>query len=200
MSLRHAVLAALLGSEAAGYQLVKAFDVSVANFWAASPQQIYAELPKMEDRGLISGREVVQTNRPNKRVYTLTDDGRAELSRFIAAPSKPSVIRDELVVKVFTVGDDPDDDEEVARALEQRAAECEARANLFAQMLDAMLAGRVEADYLQVESRIGPYLTCRRGHLFEAENARLSRWTATAIRARRSGERIPDLPDSAEVR
>lgn len=37
MSLKHAVLAALLEGEASGYDLAKIFDVSVANFWAATP-------------------------------------------------------------------------------------------------------------------------------------------------------------------
>jgi DNA-binding PadR family transcriptional regulator len=40
MALRHAVLAALLEGEVSGYQLAKRFDVSVANFWSASPQQL----------------------------------------------------------------------------------------------------------------------------------------------------------------
>ncbi|MFC9659994.1 PadR family transcriptional regulator [Nocardia sp. NPDC127606] len=194
MTLRHAVLVALLGTEAAGYQLVKAFDVSVANFWASSPQQIYAELPKLEARGLIAGREVVQTNRPNKRVYTLTKAGRDEISNFIATASKPSIIRDDLVVKVFTTGDDARDDAQIASELDQRATECQARADLFTQILRSMLGDRTELEYLQNEQRIGPYLTCRRGQLFEQDNARYSRWTAEAIRARLRGQTIPGIP------
>ena len=40
MALKHAVLAALLEGEASGYELSKRFDVSVANFWPATPQQM----------------------------------------------------------------------------------------------------------------------------------------------------------------
>ena len=47
MALRHAVLAALLEGEASGYQLSKRFDVSVANFWSATPQQLYRELERL---------------------------------------------------------------------------------------------------------------------------------------------------------
>ena len=47
MALRHAVLAVLLDEELSGYQLAKAFDVSVANFWHALPQQLYVELAKL---------------------------------------------------------------------------------------------------------------------------------------------------------
>ena len=55
MSLKHAVLAALLDGEYSGYQLAKAFDAGVANFWHALPQQLYAELTKLETEGLVAG-------------------------------------------------------------------------------------------------------------------------------------------------
>ena len=48
MSLRHAILAALLDGGASGYQLAKNFDVSVASYWFATPQQLYAELGRLE--------------------------------------------------------------------------------------------------------------------------------------------------------
>ena len=44
MSLRHAILTALLDGEASGYELAKHFDLSVANFWHALPAQLYPEL------------------------------------------------------------------------------------------------------------------------------------------------------------
>src|SRR5262245_43869618 len=100
MALRHAVLAALLDEELSGYQLVKAFDLGAANFWHAKPQQLYAELTRLEKEGLITGREVVQETRPNKRVFRVTDSGLAELEHFTASAAKPSFIRDDLVVMV----------------------------------------------------------------------------------------------------
>lgn len=194
MSLRHAVLVALLDGDASGYQLTKIFDVSVSNFWAAVPQQVYAELPKLERAGYISGREVVQQDRPNKRVYTITDAGRAELSAFIQSSSKPGVIRDGLVVKVFALGADATDDLFIADQLDERADQAEAKVKLFTQLLHGMLAGRDEYTYLSEQPRIGPYLTCRRGQMFEADNARGSRWAAAAIRARLKGEPVPPPP------
>src|SRR6478752_83778 len=100
MALRHAVLAALLDGEYSGYQLAKAFDIGVANFCHALPQQLYAELAKLEKEGLVSGRQVVQETRPNKRLFRVTDAGRAELEVFAETAAKPSFIRDDLLVKV----------------------------------------------------------------------------------------------------
>ncbi len=70
MSLRNAVLATLLEGEASGYDLAKSFDVSVANFWMATPQQLYRELDKMAAEGLIQARVVQQERRPNKRLFS----------------------------------------------------------------------------------------------------------------------------------
>ena len=41
MALQDAILTALAHDESSGYDLAKAFDVSVANYWTASPQQLY---------------------------------------------------------------------------------------------------------------------------------------------------------------
>jgi DNA-binding PadR family transcriptional regulator len=60
MSLRDAVLAALLEGESSGYDLAKGFDASVANFWMATPQQLYRELERLAEQGLIQARIVEQ--------------------------------------------------------------------------------------------------------------------------------------------
>ena len=60
MSLRDAVLAALLEGESSGYDLAKSFDASVANFWMATPQQLYRELDRLAEQGLIQARFVHQ--------------------------------------------------------------------------------------------------------------------------------------------
>src|SRR4029079_19088910 len=100
MSLRDAVLAALLDGESSGYDLAKRFDASVANFWMATPQQLYRELEHLAERGLIQARVVHQERRPNKRMYSLTEAGREAIHHFTARAPKPSVVRDELLVKV----------------------------------------------------------------------------------------------------
>jgi DNA-binding PadR family transcriptional regulator len=61
MALGHAVLAALLDGEASGYQLAKRFDVSVANFWSATPQQLYRELDRLEAEGCTTALEVLSS-------------------------------------------------------------------------------------------------------------------------------------------
>ena len=72
VALGDAILACLTERPMTGYELAKTFDTSIGFFWKANHQQIYRELTKLRDRGHIQGREVVQSGKPNKLVYTLT--------------------------------------------------------------------------------------------------------------------------------
>ncbi len=168
MALRHAVLAALLDEELSGYQLAKAFDLGVANFWYAQPQQLYAELTRLEKAGLIRGREVVQDTRPNKRLFTVTDAGLAELEHFTAAAAKPAFVRDDLLVKVQAA--DHIDTGNLITQLTERAAFAQAKIDLFGRLLHTMRGDRAEEEFLLHGERIGPYLTCLRGLAFEQGN------------------------------
>jgi DNA-binding PadR family transcriptional regulator len=186
MALRHAVLAVLLGGEFSGYQLAKVFDTGVANFWYASPQQLYTELIKLERAGLVDGQLVIQLDRPNKRVYTVTEAGVEELVRFAEAEAKPAVIRDDLLVKVHAV--DRTDATAVVARLEERAVQAAAKAALFDGTLRALRGDLDEDAFLATGERIGPYLTCLRGRRFEQENVDWCRRSAELIRARWGAE------------
>ena len=167
MALKHAVLAALLNGEYSGYQLTKIFDVGVADFWYAAPQQLDAELTKLEAEGLVTGREVVQRGRPNKRVFKVTDDGLDELTAFAAAPAKPLLLRDELTVKVHAV--DLLDPAPVIEQLHERAREAAAKLELFEQMLVRLRGDQDEETFLRQSPHVGPYLSCLAGCRLERE-------------------------------
>src|SRR3954469_15020881 len=170
MALAHAVLASLLEGEASGYELSKRFDVSVANFWSATPQQLYRELERLEGNGLVRARLVEQRRRPNKRVFTLTAAGRQELREFTAEPARPSALRDDLAVKLQAV--DVGDGHAVREALEARLEQARAKLGLYDALRDDLLAGRTESEYLRGAERIGPYLTLMGGRLYEQQNIR----------------------------
>jgi DNA-binding PadR family transcriptional regulator len=86
-----------------GYELAKTFDTSIGFFWRADHQQIYRELTRLRDRGHVQGREVVQSGKPNKLVYTLTSEGRAALRQWAARPSRPASIKDDLLVRLYAL-------------------------------------------------------------------------------------------------
>ncbi|MEU4347742.1 PadR family transcriptional regulator [Streptomyces sp. NPDC023838] len=182
MALRNAVLAALLEGEASGYDLAKGFDASVANFWMATPQQLYRELERMESEGLVEARLVHQERRPNKRLFSLTDAGCAALRSFTAEPPRPSAIRDELLVKVQAV--DAGDAEAVRGAVAERLEWARAKLARYERLRDRLLDGRTEDEYLARAERVGPYLTLMRGRAFEEENIRWAERTLAILEQR----------------
>ncbi|WP_163893766.1 PadR family transcriptional regulator [Mycolicibacterium hippocampi] len=86
MALPHAILVSLCEQSSSGYELARRFDRSIGYFWAATHQQIYRTLRSMVDDGWVHVAEVAQHGRPDKKVYTVSDSGRAELARWISAP------------------------------------------------------------------------------------------------------------------
>src|SRR3954464_10826418 len=103
VALGDAILACLTERPMTGYELAKTFDSSIGFFWKADHQQIYRELSKLRDRGQIQGREVVQSGKPNKLVYTLTSEGRAALRQWAARPSSPASVKDDLLVRLYAL-------------------------------------------------------------------------------------------------
>ena len=69
-----------------GYDLVQTFRLSMVHYWHAHPGQIYPTLERMERDGWIAGREVIQRGRPNKRVYSITAEGRRVLLEWLSSP------------------------------------------------------------------------------------------------------------------
>ncbi|MBF6339016.1 PadR family transcriptional regulator [Nocardia abscessus] len=193
MALRNAVLAALLEGEASGYDLAKSFDASVANFWMATPQQLYKELDRMAADGLIETRVVQQERRPNKRLHAITAVGRAALHAFVAEPAKPTAIRDEMMVKVQ--GMDGEDAPTVRAAVAERMEWSKTKLARYERLRSRLLDGRSEQAYLAEVERIGPYLTLLRGISFEQENIRWSAFALSVIDRRiaaRTEQRHPE--------
>jgi len=91
----------LIDEPCSGYDLSKRFEGSVGFFWRASFQQIYRELTKLEEQGLLQALAIHQDSRPDKKIYSVTEAGREYLSDWIAQPAEMNSIKDELLVKLF---------------------------------------------------------------------------------------------------
>lgn len=101
MSLKHALLGFINYGAMTGYELKKFFDTSVAHFWNAELSQIYPTLKAMESEGLVKMEMCVQSERPNRKEYSITDKGRQELLTWLAQPAEPEQVREPILVKVF---------------------------------------------------------------------------------------------------
>ena len=89
MNLRAVLLGFLTRGDLTGYELKGAMDESVGFFFGARYGSIYPTLRSLEEEGFVRSTLVVQSDRPNKKVYSLTPEGRA-LGTGAAAPEVPT--------------------------------------------------------------------------------------------------------------
>lgn len=99
MSLPHALLTSLSERAGSGSELARRFDKSIGFFWAATHQQIYRELARLEEAGWIESLPA-ESGRGRKRVYQVLPAGTAELRRWIAESEEPRPQRDALMVRI----------------------------------------------------------------------------------------------------
>ncbi|OLV19704.1 PadR family transcriptional regulator [Deinococcus marmoris] len=102
-TLGYALLGLLAREERSGYELTHALKNPVGYFWFAQHSQVYPELARLETAGLVAYTLVEQSDRPDKKVYRLTDAGRAALRAWLNDATEPPRKRDELVLKAYSI-------------------------------------------------------------------------------------------------
>jgi DNA-binding PadR family transcriptional regulator len=103
MALSHAILATLLSGPISGYGLAKRFNRSIGYFWQATHQQIYRELANLEEQGYVLRVSSDYESLPaqsTEKLYELTAGGRYHLAQWIAQPTEPGILREDLLVKI----------------------------------------------------------------------------------------------------
>ena len=136
MSLRHAVLGMLAVQPATGYDLAQRFDVSMANAWYASHSQIYPELARLHDEGMV---EVVGEGARRSKTWAVTDGGREELRRWMLETEPVRTQRNETGVRWFLMALlEPDDRRTVIERELAFTGEVADRLGGIGERLDAM--------------------------------------------------------------
>jgi DNA-binding PadR family transcriptional regulator len=143
-------------------------EAGAAQFWHASYSQIYAELRRLTELGLVSEKHVRQATRPDKRVYTITAAGRRALRDWLQEPWGLATLRDESLVKLTLADSLPPD--EVAGELRRLKAAHERR------------RGEFEAEIAALPEGASPYLVLALRKGVHAQRA-FARWCQEAIDA-----------------
>lgn len=105
-TLRYILLGLLSKKKMTGYELNQSFKNEIGEFWQAKHSQIYPELARMEERGIIKHEVEITGMKLEKKVYQLTDEGKALLNEWIRTPTNElPVNRDEFVLKLYFVKD-----------------------------------------------------------------------------------------------
>lgn len=142
VSLKHAALGLLAQQPGSGYDLLKQFQLSMANVWPATQSQLYGELNKLAERGLI---EVSSLGPRGRKEYAITDAGRAELRRWMTAADDDPPYRSVSLLRVFLLSElSPDEAVGFLESWRESADDEHAR---FAEMRDAYGWDRHDADF-----------------------------------------------------
>jgi len=100
--LKYALLGLLQYNPSTGYDLKQFMDTSTSNFWHAKLSQIYVTLKALEKEGLVTSDVQEQTSRPDRRVYTLTEQGSQELDKWLRdTHSELPQLKDPFLLKLF---------------------------------------------------------------------------------------------------
>jgi DNA-binding PadR family transcriptional regulator len=189
-TLGYAILGLLSREELSGYDLAGRMRAAVGHFWEARHSQIYPELARLEEEGLVSHRVVEQRERPDKKVYKITPAGAESLKTWVTAAPAPRAARDELVLKAYSLWL-AEPEEALALFLDQERRHEEKL--LEYETIRAWMEREWGGDILRTDSpRFASYAALRRGILYEREYAEWCRWVAERLAEGRQTKRPRD--------
>lgn len=101
MSIKHAILGLLVEGPLHGYGLKAAYEKELVPGAVLNIGQVYQALDKLEPERHVTVEVVPQSERPDRKVYTLTASGRQELERWLGMPSERGLeLRNESFLKL----------------------------------------------------------------------------------------------------
>lgn len=104
MSLDHAILGFFSYKSLSCYDLKKVFDSFVRHFWYADQSQIYRTLSKLTGQGFVEMELIEQSDRPDCKVYHITQMGLKELHDWLTGPFPVQQPHSGPLVQIFFSG------------------------------------------------------------------------------------------------
>jgi PadR family transcriptional regulator AphA len=129
-----ALLGLLTICPASGYDLQQFANKSISHFyWTPAKSQIYSELRRLTSLGFVSEELVTQEVRPDKRVYSITEEGRGVLTSHLQSEKlEREVIKSPAILRVF-FGESMSN-ESLVDYIEKHRSESEQALELFGDM------------------------------------------------------------------
>lgn len=101
MAYKYLILGLLTERPMSGYDIKKQVKTTLNAVTSASYGTLYPTLHKLLAEGCVEVQEVPQQGRPSKKVYRLTDSGRADLNGWLHEPATADQIRREFLIKLY---------------------------------------------------------------------------------------------------
>ena len=97
--LSYGLLSFLSTEPQTGYDLM----LRLNQFWHTTHSAIYPLLSELEENDLANFTLIEQVGKPDKKLYTITDQGMDTLKKWITSPTDAAVIKDEMHLKLFCI-------------------------------------------------------------------------------------------------
>lgn len=101
MDVKTLCLGVLTFGDASGYDIKKHFERTFSHFFVAGYGSIYPALAELANAGLVTCQKVAQEGRPDRKVYSLTKDGRQAFLDELAATAPLHKVRSEFLTLMF---------------------------------------------------------------------------------------------------
>lgn len=103
MPLKHAILGLLNYQEMTGYDIDRWLQKPISFFWYAQTSQVYKELNVLLKNHWVEHRMEVQTGKPNKKIFSITEEGIIELRRWLGDVDLVEIMKykNPLLIKIF---------------------------------------------------------------------------------------------------
>lgn len=101
MSIKYAILGFLNWTPLSGYDLKKLFAESAILYWSGNNNQIYRALVELHQENRVTQDVAYQSDKPPRKVYTITDQGRADLRQWLQATPEVTQIRSGLLIQLL---------------------------------------------------------------------------------------------------
>jgi DNA-binding PadR family transcriptional regulator len=181
-TLGRAILGLLSREALSGYDLTRRMRERVGFFWSARHSQIYPELARLEGQGMVTHRVVEQSDRPDKKVYEITEAGVEALKEWVTSPFEPKGTRDEMVLRAYSIWL-ADPEKAVALFREQERKHKEQLQKY--EEIEAWMRKEWGGDLERSDSpSFASYAALRRGIIYERGSVEWCRWVADSLEGR----------------
>ncbi|MFX4262476.1 DUF4180 domain-containing protein [Pelotomaculum propionicicum] len=100
MSINHAILGILSCKPVTGYDLKKIIQESPFMPWSGNNNQIYKALVEILDEGFVTHEVRHQESSPSKKIYTITEEGLAELKDWVLSSPEPPECKKAFLIQL----------------------------------------------------------------------------------------------------
>ncbi len=100
MSINHAILGILSCRSVTGYDLKKIIQESPFMPWSGNNNQIYKALVEILDEGFVTHEVRHQESSPSKKIYTITEEGLAELKDWVLSSPEPPEFKKAFLIQL----------------------------------------------------------------------------------------------------